>query len=263
MSSLQRKSNQEIMLNELNYRIARNSAFISICMSAVLAPLTHGSSLVSWMISVPQFAFNLYKTFRCKLERKRRHLERPSGSLAAAFVAPVAGTIGMFAGLGMDAIFDSLNSLTATDAANFAAPYNNGPPPPDQQVEQGVQVVESVIMAFGEEQISGMVEKALLANTVDTRYANLSAKSSLNGGVTAVSRKLSANDFNAYNVVFAVVVHTIWLAVLQYVIPVAKNHGNTECARCLANRLAGICAITVINKAHHIAIHCSELTLGH
>ena len=59
--SLTTKPNQHIMGEELKYRIARNSAFIQIVTSGVLAPFTNCSSLLSWSLSVPKLGYNLYK----------------------------------------------------------------------------------------------------------------------------------------------------------------------------------------------------------
>ncbi|KAG8815985.1 hypothetical protein FRC17_000505 [Serendipita sp. 399] len=182
MSSLQRKNDHQVMFKELKYRIARNSAFISMSISASLAPFTHFTSLISWVITAPKFGYNLYKTFRCKLERKKRNLPRPSGSLGASFVAPV---IGLFLAPGLDLGFDHLSSL----AAEYAAPYDNGAPPPDHQVDKGVWAVEEVIKAFGEEQVSQMVAKVLLGDYVDQRIASLSAETGVvNGAAIAVAK---------------------------------------------------------------------------
>lgn len=98
--SLTTKSNQKIMSDELKYRIARNSAFIQMGISGVLAPFTNCSSLLSWAISVPKFGYNLYKGFRAKLERIKRGLPRPKGSLSAAYLTPIAAGVGLLVGVG-------------------------------------------------------------------------------------------------------------------------------------------------------------------
>lgn len=77
----------------------------------------------------------------------------------------------------LDFFIDQINSLNATDAANLAAPYSNGSPPPDHQVDMGTKAVEEVIKTFAEEKVTSAVHAALLGNGVEARLANQTAQS--------------------------------------------------------------------------------------
>jgi hypothetical protein len=104
MSLLKYKSDQELLLEDRKRRLKITSSLASIGVSASLAHVTGGASLISLLYTVPMLTINLFKKYGTRKERKRRGLQKIPHRLGEYIIrGAIAGSVGVI-GQGVDGL---------------------------------------------------------------------------------------------------------------------------------------------------------------